>query len=75
MHIDEIKSIARRAHDSATVCEGLFETIQGDDRDEAVNAAWALTHLPKEDNKCIAAHREALTTLATTTPDISLRRA
>ena len=74
LHIAEIKAIARRAHDNAAFREGLFETMQGDDRDEAVHAAWALTHLPKEDNNHIAAHREALTSLATTTPDTSLRR-
>ena len=74
LHIAEIKAIARRAHDNAAFREGLFETMLGDDRDEAVHAAWALTHLPKEDNNHIAVHREALTSLATTTPDTSLRR-
>ncbi len=74
MHIDEIKTIARRAHDSAAVREGLFDTMQGDDREEAVHSAWALTHLPKEDNGHIARHREALVELAITTPDTSLRR-
>ena len=74
LHIAKIKAIARRAHDNAAFREGLFETMQGDDRDEAVHAAWALTHLPIEDNNHIAAHREALTSLATTTPDTSLRR-
>lgn len=74
MHVAEIKAIARLAHDNPTVCEGLFEAMQGDDRKEAVNSAWALTHLPKGDCTHIAAHREMLVELATTTPDISLRR-
>ena len=74
MHIGEIKAVARRAHENATVLEGLFEAIQGNERDEAVHSAWAMTHLPKEDNHLIAAHREELVRLATTTPDTSLRR-
>lgn len=74
MHIGEIKAIARRAHDSATFRESLFDAMQGDDRDEAVHAAWALTHLPAEDNGHIAKHRQALVDLATTTEDTSLRR-
>lgn len=74
LHIDDIKAIAQRAHDSATYRERLFVTMLGDDRNEAVHAAWALTHLPKTDNNHIAAHRETLTALATTTPDTSLRR-
>ena len=74
LHISEIKAIAQLAHDNSAVRDGLFETMQGDDRDEAVHAAWALTHLPKEDNKYVATHRETLTSLATSTPDTSLRR-
>lgn len=74
MHIGEVKALAQRAHDDATVREGLFSAMQGDDRDEAVHAAWALTHLPKTDTGHIAQHREALVELATTTPDTSLRR-
>lgn len=74
LHIADIKAIALRAHNNATVRESLFAAMQGDDRDEAVHAAWALTHLPKGDNDYIAAHREALVALATATADTSLRR-
>ena len=74
LHIDDIKAIARRAHDDAAERERLFAAMRGDDREEAVHAAWALTHLPKDDNNHIARHREALTALATTTADTSLRR-
>jgi hypothetical protein len=74
MHIDEIKAMAQRAHADATVREGLFATMQGDVRADAVHAAWALTHLPKTDIPHIATHREELVSLATTTPDTSLRR-
>lgn len=74
MRIDEVKAMARRAHDDARVLEGLFEAMLGSERDEAVHAAWALTHLPKQDNGSIAKHREELAALATTTADTSLRR-
>ena len=74
IHIDEVKAIARRAHDDSTILEGLFYTMLGDNRDEAVHAAWALTHLPKSDNTHIATHREMLVHLATNTPDCSMRR-
>ena len=74
LHIDDIKAIARRAHDSATYRDSLFEAMLGADRDEAVHSAWALTHMPKTDNCYIAEHRVQLTNLAITTPDTSLRR-
>lgn len=74
MHIDEIKMMARRAHEDAAFRDGLFATMMDDDREEAVHAAWALTHLPKTDNDFIAAHREELVGLATMTADVSLRR-
>ena len=74
LHINDIKAIAKQAHDSITVREGLFAAMHGDDRDEAVHSAWALTHLPKTDTPHIAKHREELTCLAITTPDTSLRR-
>ena len=74
LHIDDIKAIARRAHDDAAERERLFAALRGDDRDEAVHSAWALTHLPKDDNQYIAAHREALVKMAVTTIDVSLRR-
>lgn len=74
IHIDEIKAIARRAHGDEKACEELFDAVFGGERDAAVNAAWALTHLPREDNGRIAAHREKLTRLALATKDVSLRR-
>lgn len=74
MHIGEIKAIAQRAHENETVREGLFGDMLGNDRDEAVHAAWALTHLPKEDNGHIATHRETLVRQAITTGDTPLRR-
>ena len=74
MHVDEIKAMARRAHEDALVREGLFADVFGGDRDVAVNSAWTLTHLPKDDNGFIAEHREKLVELASTTADVSLRR-
>lgn len=74
MHIDEIKMMARKAHEDAAFRDGLFATLMDGDREEAVHAAWALTHLPKTDNDFIAAHREELVGLATLTADVSLRR-
>ncbi len=74
VHVDEIKAMARRAHENADVREHLFAAMQGNDRDEAVHSAWALTHLPKSDNHHIASHRETLTLLAVGTTDTSLRR-
>ncbi len=66
--------MAQRAHADTAVREGLFAAMQGDDRREAFNAAWALTHLPASDNKYIDAHREMLVDFALATPDTSLRR-
>lgn len=74
MHIDEIKAIAQQAHSDAAVRDALFDALWGENRDDAVHSAWALTHLPKTDNGFIAAHREELVGLATTTGDTSLRR-
>ena len=74
IHIDEIKARARRAHEDTAVREAYFTAMLESDRNEAVNAAWTLTHLPKSDDKHIATHREAMVELATTTPDTSLRR-
>ena len=74
LHISDIKAMAQRAHDNAAVREGLFAAMLGDDRDEAVHSAWALTHMPKTDICYIADHRVQLTNLAITTPDTSLRR-
>ena len=74
MHIDDIKALAQRAHREEKFRDGLFEEMQGDDLREARNAAWALTHLPKEDNIYIDTRRARLTDFAISTPDTSLRR-
>ncbi len=74
IHVDEIKALARQAHTDQRKRESLFAALHSDDRKEAVQAAWVLTHLPKEDNLYIAEHREELTTLAVSTSDTSLRR-
>lgn len=74
LHIGDIKSIAKQAHENAAVRQSLFDAITGADREEAVHSAWALTHLPKSDVEHIAAHREMLVSVATTTADTSLRR-
>lgn len=74
LHVDDIKALARQAHGDGEVREALFAALKGDDRRAAVNAAWALTHLPKADNQHIAARREPLVELALSTPDTSLRR-
>ncbi len=74
MHIDEIKALAQEAHNDAAVCKVLFDTMLGDDGRESYYAAWALTHLPSEDNKTINTHREELVQLAVSTAEISLRR-
>ena len=66
--------MAQQAHADVSVRERLFEAMRGDDLDDAVNAAWALTHLPKTDNHHISAHREELTSLAISITDTSLRR-
>lgn len=74
MHVDEIKAMARRAHEDRKELDGLFEAMFGGNREVAVHSAWALTHLPKTDNDVITEHREPLVAMAITTGDISLRR-
>lgn len=74
IHIDDIKALAHRAHSDAGFRDSLFEEMQGDDLREAYNAAWALTHLPKEDTIYIDTRRARLTDFAISTPDTSLRR-
>lgn len=106
MHIDDIKALAKSAHDDAEVRERLFLTMLSGEgypegepwyahehlgnknneanstaelrsieaRKEASNAAWALTHLPKEDNIYINMFRARLVQLAVTTPEVPLRR-
>ena len=74
MHIEDIKALAHRAHEEVEVRERLFHTMLSDEGREASNAAWALTHLPKEDNIYINMYRAQLVQLAITTPEIPLRR-
>jgi hypothetical protein len=82
MHIGDIKALAKSAHDDAGVRERLFATLLGAQTSpsattqdkEAVNAAWALTHLPKEDNIYINMYRAELVQLALITPEVPLRR-
>ena len=74
MHIDDIKALAKSAHNDAEVRERLFRTMLSGEGKEASNAAWALTHLPKEDNIYINMYRAELVQLAITTPEVPLRR-
>lgn len=72
MHIGDIKALAKSAHEDAEVRERLFRTMLSGEGKEASNAAWALTHLPKEDNTYM--YRAELVQLAVTTPEVPLRR-
>lgn len=74
MHVDEIKTLAAEAHNVVAVRERLFSLMLHSEGKEASNAAWALTHLPVEDNRRIAEHREALVRLAISTEEVPLRR-
>lgn len=74
LHIADIKQIADGAHGDSEVRCRLFSAMQGADRRAAVNAAWALTHLPKSDNRYIEDQCEPLVALALATSDASLRR-
>ena len=66
--------MAREAHQHEPAREALFATLFHDNARNAAVAAWALTHLPAQDNDAIGAHRQELIALATTTPDIPVRR-
>ena len=74
MHIDDIKALAKSAHADAGTREMLFRTMFSGGGKEASNAAWALTHLPKEDNIYINMYRAELVQLAVGTPEVPLRR-
>ena len=74
MHIEDIKALAQRAHKDAGERERLFGSMLSEEGREAYFAAWALTHLPKEDTIYIDTRREELTAFAIATPDSSLRR-
>ena len=74
MHIDDIKALAKSAHADAGTREMLFRTMFSGGGKEASNAAWALTHLPKEDSIYINMYRAELVQLAVGTPEVPLRR-
>ena len=66
--------MAQKAHRDKTCRDGFFSTMLGGEGKEAINTAWALTHLPKEDNVHIDEHRDDLVVLAISTPEVPLRR-
>ena len=74
MHVDEIKALASKAHCDESFRNVLFDAVLGSNRDEAVNAAWTLSHLPLTDIVHINTRRHDLVRIAMSTPDISLRR-
>lgn len=74
MHIEDIKALAQSAHGDAGVRNRLFRTMLSGEGREAYHAAWALTHLPKEDTIYIDTRREELVQLAVTTDEVPLRR-
>lgn len=74
MHIGDIKALAKSAHEDAEVRERLFRTMLSGEGKEASNAAWALTHLPKEDIIYINMYRAELVQMALITPEVPLRR-
>lgn len=74
MHISDIKALAHRAHNDPKERKRLFcAMLDGEDK-EAYYAAWALTHLPPEDNIYINMYRARLTDFAIATSDTSMRR-
>lgn len=74
MHIGDIKSLAHSAHNDSAFRDKLFRELLSAEGRDAYNAAWALTHLPKEDNIYIDTRRAELVAFAVATPDTSLRR-
>ena len=74
MHIDDIKALAKSAHSDSVVRDGLFRAMLSGEGKVASNAAWTLTHLPKEDNVYINMYRAKLVQLAVTTSEVPLRR-
>lgn len=74
IHIDEVKALAQRAHSDAAAREELFAAALADDGRRSSQAAWVLTHLPKEDVAHVAKHRDELIRVAMSTNDTSLRR-
>lgn len=73
MHIDDIKALAKKAHENAAFRNRLL-SVMLDAGDDAVTSAWALTHLPPSDTPQLATRRHELISLAVTTPSTSLRR-
>ncbi len=80
MHIEDIKALAQSAHNDAKERERLFRTMletrtsSSADGREAYYAAWALTHMPADDNIYINMYRAKLTDFAISTSDTSMRR-
>ncbi len=74
MHIEDIKALALSAHNDPDKREQLFHAMLGGENKDAYYAAWALTHLPSEDNIYINMYRARLADFAITTPDTSMRR-
>lgn len=70
----EVKAIAGRAHCDDALRERLFDDMINGEGRVARNAAWVLTHLHKNDNCYIDAHRDALVAKALSVDDDSLRR-
>ena len=74
MHIEDIKALAQSAHNDTKERERLFSTMLSGEGREAYYAAWALTHMPKEDNKYINMYRARLVDYTLATTDTSLLR-
>lgn len=74
MHIEDIKALAQNAHNDTRERERLFCTMLSSKGKEAYYAAWALTHLPADDNIYINMYRARLVDFAIATPDTSMRR-
>ena len=74
LRIGDIKAMAQKAHRDKECRDGLFEAMLSGKGKEASNAAWALTHLPDEDNQYIDEHRDELVRLATSTSEVPVRR-
>lgn len=70
----EIKAAAALAHRDTAYRDELFRQACSDTGRQSVEAAWALTHLPKSDIDFIGSHREELTETALKTENVSLRR-
>lgn len=66
--------MADEAHRNGVRLYGLFASMLSGEGKEAYYAAWALTHLPKEDDTYINMYRARLTDFAIATADASLRR-